>query len=99
MNPAELKQLFEELLDVDEVALDDNFFDLGGHSLLLTQVVSRLRKTFERDLPIRWLFESPTVAGLAARIDAAEREELGRILDEIEALPDEKPDRLEKIQE
>ncbi|MEO8429884.1 MAG: amino acid adenylation domain-containing protein [Acidobacteriota bacterium] len=92
-------EIWKEVLKVDRVGARDNFFDLGGHSLLLTQVVSRLRRTFERDLPIRWLFESPTVEGLAGRIDAAEREELGRILDEIEALPDEGSDRLEKLRE
>ena len=80
---------WKEVLRVERVGADDNFFDLGGHSLLLTQVVSRLRKSFERELPIRWLFESPTVAGLAGRIDAAAREDLARILDELESLPED----------
>ena len=92
-------EIWREVLKVDRVGVADNFFDLGGHSLLLTQVVSRLRRTFETELPIRWLFETPTVEGLAARIEAAEREDLGRILDEIEALPEDGAHRLEKLRE
>jgi acyl carrier protein len=83
---------WKEVLRLERVGAEDNFFDLGGHSLLLTQVVSRLRKVFKRELPIRWFFEVPTVAGLAGRIDAAEREDLARMLDELESLPEEVPE-------
>jgi len=80
---------WKEVLRLDRIGVEDNFFDLGGHSLLLTLVVSRLRKSFGRELPIRWLFESPTVASLAGRIDAAQGADLSRILDELESLPEE----------
>ena len=88
-------QIWAEVLKLERVGAEDNFFDLGGHSLLLTQVVSRMRKAFRRELPIRWLFESPTVARLAARMDAAEREDLVRILDELDEEPQQEVERLE----
>jgi amino acid adenylation domain-containing protein len=88
-------QIWAEVLKLERVGAEDNFFDLGGHSLLLTQVVSRMRKAFRRELPIRWLFESPTVTRLAARMDAAERDDLVRILDELEEEPQQEVERLE----
>lgn len=57
-----------EVLKIDRVGVEDNFFELGGHSLLATQVISRIRQAFNIDLPVRTLFESPTVASLAASL-------------------------------
>jgi acyl carrier protein len=90
-----LAGIWAQVLRLDRVGVHDNFFELGGHSLLATQVVSRLRKSFQRELPIRWLFEAPTVAEFAARVETAESEEIARILDELESLPEKEADRLE----
>jgi len=64
-----LAAIWTELLDVQHVGLDDDFFDLGGQSLVAIKAVSRIRDTFEVNLALRNLFEYPTVAGLAAVID------------------------------
>ncbi|MEP7012742.1 MAG: amino acid adenylation domain-containing protein, partial [Acidobacteriota bacterium] len=62
--------LFAELLGVSDLGADSDFFNLGGHSLLATQLASRLRRTFEVELPLAELFAGSTVAAIAGRIDA-----------------------------
>ncbi len=62
-------QVWEKVLGIDQVDLDDQFSDLGGHSLLAIKIVSELRKAFKVDLPVRALFEAPTIAELSSYID------------------------------
>ncbi|MEA2691483.1 MAG: hypothetical protein QOJ16_870, partial [Acidobacteriota bacterium] len=68
----ELAAIWGPLLGVERLGIDDNFFSLGGHSLLATQAMSRVRQAFAVELPLRALFEAPTIAGLAREIEAAQ---------------------------
>jgi acyl carrier protein len=52
-------------LRLEQVGIHNNFFELGGHSLLATQVMSRVRKAFQIEMPLQILFENPTIASLA----------------------------------
>ena len=65
--------LWSDLLGVAQVGREDDFFARGGHSLLATQLVSRVRAAFGVELPLRALFEHPTVAGLAQEVEKASR--------------------------
>ncbi|MDP8934959.1 MAG: amino acid adenylation domain-containing protein, partial [Cyanobacteriota bacterium] len=64
-----LAGIWSQLLNLKKVGIHDNFFDLGGHSLLITQLLAKVRESFQVELPLRVLFEAPTVAGLAEKIE------------------------------
>ncbi len=65
-----LATLFSDVLRVEQIGVHDNFFELGGHSLLATRIISRVRNTFQTEIPISALFEKPTVGTLAVQIDS-----------------------------
>ncbi|HEY9401293.1 MAG TPA: amino acid adenylation domain-containing protein [Pyrinomonadaceae bacterium] len=66
-----LAKLWSQVLGVEKAGVLDNFFEVGGDSLLATQLITRLRQAFEVELPLHCLFESPTIAGLAEKVEAA----------------------------
>ena len=68
---AKLAAFWRELLEVPEVGVTDDFFDVGGNSLLAMQLLARIRKHFEVDIPVRALFDTPTINWLAREIETA----------------------------
>ena len=64
-------RIWQEVFRRERISSDENFFELGGHSLLATQVISRIREQFKVELPIRALFDRPTIAGLASAVEIA----------------------------
>jgi acyl carrier protein len=65
-----LIKIWSEVLEIDQVGIHDNFFDMGGHSLAATRIISRVVRAFSLDLSVRALFDSPTVADMAAAVAA-----------------------------
>jgi amino acid adenylation domain-containing protein len=72
-----LVQIWSEVLRLDQIGIYNTFFELGGHSLLATQVISRIHDTFHVDIPLRHLFEHPTVENLASIIEQSQMEQIG----------------------
>jgi amino acid adenylation domain-containing protein len=98
-----LAAIWVEVLKLDQVGIHDNFFELGGHSLLATQIISRIRTAFQVQLPLRSIFETPTVADLAQAIvqiqsETPQAEEIDRLLGELEGLSEEEVQRLLAIE-
>ncbi|MEP7122426.1 MAG: non-ribosomal peptide synthase/polyketide synthase [Byssovorax sp.] len=91
--------IWAEILRLPRVSAHDGFFELGGHSLLATQAVARLRAAFAVEIPLRALFEAPSPADLAVRIDAALRAGRGVALPPLTRAPREGPLSLSFAQE
>ncbi|BAZ49869.1 amino acid adenylation domain-containing protein [Nostoc sp. NIES-4103] len=70
-----LALIWTEVLGIEQIGIHDNFFELGGHSLLATQVISRMRTAWAVEIPLRSLFENPTIAGLAKTVESAQKQE------------------------
>jgi acyl transferase domain-containing protein len=104
-----IASIWQQLFGIERVGIHDDFFDLGGHSLLATRIVTRLRQTFRVQLPLRSLFDHPTVAGLALEVlrslDETQEQKLVKatsphaetaqeLLARIDQLPDDQIDSL-----
>ena len=87
----DLARIWREVLVVPHVGVEDNFFELGGHSLMATQVLSRVREVFNLEVPLRVMFQSPTIASFAIaivqlRMAEIDSDEAALVLDEVESL-------------
>jgi amino acid adenylation domain-containing protein len=86
-----LVAIWQEVLGLSQVGVGDSFFSLGGHSLMATQIISRIREVFGLEVPLRSVFSTPTIEGLAGAIEtlllgAADEAGLAQLLDEVEGL-------------
>jgi acyl carrier protein len=89
-----LARIWSEVLLIDQVGVDDNFFDLGGHSLTASRVITRVIQAFRLELSVKALFDSPTVNDMAAvimenQMKSANGAELAQMLIEVEAMTEE----------
>ena len=77
------------MLGLEKVGIHDNFFDLGGHSLMITRILSRLRESLQIELPMKSVFEAPTIAQLAVLVENA-------VVEQINSLTEEEVQRLDQ---
>ena len=87
-----LTEIWAEVLKLGRIGIHDNLFEIGGHSLLATQIIVRIREAFQIEIPLRALYNAPTVAGLAvsvvnAQAESADAALLAQLLDEVEQMP------------
>ncbi len=92
--------IWETLLGFEQVGVYDNLFDLGGDSLLIVQIISRVRETLRVEVPLRSVFEEPTIAALAEKVEQLRRESSAEVrtiaetLELVEQLSSEELDTL-----
>jgi acyl carrier protein len=96
---ADLAKIWAEVLGIVQIGMYDSFLNLGGHSLAATRVVSRVIERFQLELPVKMLFDSPTIADMAAVITRNQtgqtvQRDLAGMLKELEGLPEEDAQRL-----
>lgn len=70
----QLAAIWCDVLGMQTVGIQDNFFNLGGHSIVATRVISRIRATFHVEAPLHWIFQEPTIRGLAEKIEVVRQE-------------------------
>jgi acyl carrier protein len=84
---ARLAEIWADVLGLERASVEENFFEMGGHSLLATQVVSRVREEFQIELPLRSIFEKPSVASLSLVVmERLAGEEIDDLLAELEGV-------------
>lgn len=98
-NPIEkaVAEIWQSFLGISPIGVDDSFFELGGHSLLATQIMVHLRQQFQVDIPLRCLFDNPTVAGLAQAIAQQQSENATGLSSTIAALPRFEPAEIQQL--
>lgn len=90
-----IAEIWQSLLRVDRVGRNDNFFSLGGHSILATQLINRLAKITSLSVPLRCLFEAPTIAEFASHVESIRRdiesadERISQIIEQVKRLSDD----------
>jgi amino acid adenylation domain-containing protein len=94
-----IAQTWREVLKIENVGIFDNFFELGGHSLLATRVVARLQEAFDKEVPLRVLFDAPTIAELAQELETIIRDGRAPELPAIVPVPRDGPLPLSMNQE
>jgi acyl carrier protein len=82
-----LAAMWQELIGLDRMGINENFFEIGGNSILALKLIHKINDFFQIEIPLRQLFDTPTVADFAAALEEA-------LLAEIEALTDEEAERL-----
>ena len=96
---AELASIWSEVLAVEQIGLDDNFFQLGGDSMLATQIVNRIREAMQVEIPFLIFFQQPTPGNMAVKIaqiqaEKVDAEEIGDLLADLESLSEEEVEQL-----